>query len=68
MPERIAGFFAGEARGWVVSFRIGSGVWGSGLYVIVKPLPAITVVARGISRAKLVCICVLSLPVRLVKQ
>eukprot|EP00983_Pelagomonas_calceolata_P118019 1160464-Pelagomonas_calceolata.AAC.13 len=41
-------------RGWVVSFRIGIGVWGSGLYGIVKPLPAIVIVARGISVAKFV--------------
>eukprot|EP00983_Pelagomonas_calceolata_P029799 933393-Pelagomonas_calceolata.AAC.1 len=39
---------------WVVSFYVGSGDWGSGLYGIDEPLPAIVMVSRGISRAKLV--------------
>eukprot|EP00983_Pelagomonas_calceolata_P096810 1158172-Pelagomonas_calceolata.AAC.7 len=37
---------------WVVSFNVGGGDWGSGLYGIVEPLPAIVLVAGGISKAK----------------
>eukprot|EP00983_Pelagomonas_calceolata_P130960 1161730-Pelagomonas_calceolata.AAC.3 len=40
--------------GWVTSFYIGSGDWGSGLYGMIEPLPAIEMVARDISRSKLV--------------
>eukprot|EP00983_Pelagomonas_calceolata_P076467 1153430-Pelagomonas_calceolata.AAC.3 len=34
---------------WVVSFYIGSGDWGIGLFGMVEPLPAIVMVARECS-------------------
>eukprot|EP00983_Pelagomonas_calceolata_P091661 1157574-Pelagomonas_calceolata.AAC.1 len=53
-PERVADFLVSKLTGWLVSFYVGSGDWGSGMYGIVEPLPAIVMVAGGISRAKLV--------------
>eukprot|EP00983_Pelagomonas_calceolata_P009006 292742-Pelagomonas_calceolata.AAC.1 len=40
--------------GWVVSFYIGSSDCGSGLYGMVEPPPASVMIARDISRDKLV--------------
>eukprot|EP00983_Pelagomonas_calceolata_P129533 1161615-Pelagomonas_calceolata.AAC.4 len=50
-PEGVADFLVSKLTGWVVSFYIGSGDWGSGLYGMVEPLPAIVIEARDISRA-----------------
>eukprot|EP00983_Pelagomonas_calceolata_P002776 92107-Pelagomonas_calceolata.AAC.1 len=50
-PEGVADFIVSKLTGWVVSFYIGSGDWGSRLYGMVEPLPAIVTVARDISRA-----------------
>eukprot|EP00983_Pelagomonas_calceolata_P042469 1138514-Pelagomonas_calceolata.AAC.1 len=44
-------------RGWVVSFRTGVGVGGSRLHGIIESLPAVEIVARGISGAELVHVC-----------
>eukprot|EP00983_Pelagomonas_calceolata_P012556 402587-Pelagomonas_calceolata.AAC.1 len=52
-PEIVADFLVSKLTGWVVSFYTGSGKWGSRLYGMVEPLPAIVMVARDISRAKL---------------
>eukprot|EP00983_Pelagomonas_calceolata_P014412 458882-Pelagomonas_calceolata.AAC.1 len=45
-PEGGADFLVSKLTGWVVSFYIGSGDRGSGLYGMVEPLPAIVMVAR----------------------
>eukprot|EP00983_Pelagomonas_calceolata_P025431 799483-Pelagomonas_calceolata.AAC.1 len=50
-PEGVADVLVSKLTGWVVSFYIGSGDWGSGLYGMFEPLPAIVMVARDISRA-----------------
>eukprot|EP00983_Pelagomonas_calceolata_P056055 1144425-Pelagomonas_calceolata.AAC.2 len=41
IPEGIADLYVGKLGGWDVSFRANSGVWGSGLYGKLQPLPAI---------------------------
>eukprot|EP00983_Pelagomonas_calceolata_P063363 1147689-Pelagomonas_calceolata.AAC.3 len=43
-----------KLRVWAVSFRIGSGVWESGMYGILKPVPAFVIVAKGFSRVRFV--------------
>eukprot|EP00983_Pelagomonas_calceolata_P122166 1160882-Pelagomonas_calceolata.AAC.3 len=50
IPEGIAYFSVGKLRGWVGSFRTDSVDYGSGLHGIIKPLPAIVIVARGLQR------------------
>eukprot|EP00983_Pelagomonas_calceolata_P039243 1137093-Pelagomonas_calceolata.AAC.1 len=52
--RRVADFFVGKLRGWVVSFQIDSVVLGSGLHGVIKHLPATAIVAGGNSRAYLV--------------
>eukprot|EP00983_Pelagomonas_calceolata_P064817 1148298-Pelagomonas_calceolata.AAC.1 len=44
-PEGVTDLLASKLAGWVVGFYVGSGDWGSGLYGIVEPLPAIEMVA-----------------------
>eukprot|EP00983_Pelagomonas_calceolata_P051853 1142598-Pelagomonas_calceolata.AAC.3 len=53
-PEGVADLLVSKLTGWVVGFYVGSGDWGSGFYGIIEPLPAIVMVAGGISRAELV--------------
>eukprot|EP00983_Pelagomonas_calceolata_P066146 1148882-Pelagomonas_calceolata.AAC.2 len=56
IPEGVVDFFVGKLRGWVARFRNGSGIMGNRLHGIVELLPAIVIVARGISRAELVLV------------
>eukprot|EP00983_Pelagomonas_calceolata_P035032 1095600-Pelagomonas_calceolata.AAC.1 len=45
-PEGVTHFLVSKLTGWNMSFYIGSVDWGSGLYGMVEPLPAILMVAR----------------------
>eukprot|EP00983_Pelagomonas_calceolata_P026416 829583-Pelagomonas_calceolata.AAC.1 len=57
-PEGVTDLFFSkltvQLKVWVVSSNVGGCDWGIGLYGIVEYLPAVVVVASGISKAKLV--------------